>query len=349
MRIAQVMLAKGFGGAERSFVDLCHALAARGHDVLAITEKRAVARDFLHVSPQLAVATVSCFGAWDRLAGLRLRRLIAAHGSALVQTHLARAALLGGRAARGLGLPSLAKTHNLVDLRYYRYLDHLVPTTREQAEYLLAHGRAAAELTRIPNFTALSAVTALRDPWPRQQPALLKSLGRCVHKKGFDLLLTAVVRLREAGHAVRVQIGGDGPERAALEAAIQANGLAATVELVGWIDDVGAFLADADIFVLPSRDEPFGIVLLEAMARGVPVVATPTSGPLEILLPDRGLVCTTIDAAALADALAATLLDPRATRARVARALQAFETEFSADVVVARYLALYRRLLGVAD
>lgn len=342
MRVAHIMLAKGFGGAERSFVDLCRELGARGHDILAIGHPRGRALQALQSSPGVSCLGITAFGGWDRYAGYRIERALREFKPDIVQAHLARAALLGGRAARSLAVPALAKTHNLVDLDYYRYLTALVPTTLAQASHLRDHGIDRSAITLIPNFSALPAVA---EPRPRAPgPLRVKTLGRYVHKKGFDLLLAATAVLVAQGRALTVTIAGDGSERAVLERYVAAHGLSSVASLPEWVDDAGAFLADADVFVLSSRDEPFGIVLLEAMASGVPIIATPTAGPAEILSPDTAVVLEDISSAAIAGALAAVQDDPSAAIARAGRALAVFRQRYEAAVVVEQYLALYRRL-----
>jgi glycosyltransferase involved in cell wall biosynthesis len=342
------MLAKGFGGAERSFVDLCAELVARGHQVLALCEARGAALPLLRALPGLEIVTVRIWGAWDPLAGLALARALRAHRSEIVQCHLARAAHLGGRAARRLGLPTLAKTHNYVDLKYYRAIDCLVPTTRAQEAYLVEHGIPPARVHRIPNFSRQAAREA-GEP-AQSSPLRVLALGRLVAKKGFDVLLEALALLaaRAPETAVELVIAGDGPLRAALEARAQALPRPIAVRFAGWIDEVAPLFACADLFVLPSRDEPFGIVVLEAMAAGVPVVATRTAGPLEVLDADTATLVPIGDASALADAIADVQTNPSAAFERASRALAAYRAQYSAAAVVPQYEALYARLARAA-
>ncbi|MEQ8233403.1 MAG: glycosyltransferase [Gammaproteobacteria bacterium] len=340
MRIAQVMLAKRFGGAERSFVDITNVLTAAGHEVVAIGDARGVALDALEPRPTLERVALHCHGTWDRLAEYSIRRALARFAPSVVHAHLARAAHLGGRAAHALRIPTLAKTHNLVNLKYYQHIDRLVPTTRLQEDYLRTRGIAPAALTRIPNFSRMPAVPA-PPPLPAP-PWRLVTLGRFVAKKGFDVLLTAFAELRAAGLDVSLDIGGDGPERARLERQVARLGLTDVVHLPGWIDDTQAFLDGAALFVLPSRDEPFGIVLLEAMARGLPIVATASDGPREILTDGAAALVAIDDPGALAAAMRASLAG--AGPAHAASALARYREHFRADVVVARYLALYAEL-----
>lgn len=342
MRIAQIMLAKRFGGAERSFVDLCAELVARGHEVLAICEARAAALPLLKRIEGLDIRTVRVWGAWDPFARRAIARALRAHRATIVQCHLARAAHLGGAAARSLGLPTLAKTHNYVDLRYYGAIDRLVPTTRAQEDYLLAHGIAANRVTRIPNFSRL----APREPAapPPASPLRLLALGRLVEKKGFDVLLDALAALPSAAPPVVLMLAGDGPLRGGLEARARALAPRVVVRFVGWVEEVAPLFAASDLFVLPSRDEPFGIVVLEAMASGVPVVATRTAGPLEVLDADTARLVDIGDVAALSAAIAADLAEPASARQRAARAAAVFRATYSAAAVVPRYERLYEEL-----
>jgi len=334
------MLAKRFGGAERSFVDLCAELVARGHEVLAVCETRSAALPLLKRIADLQVKTVRVWGAWDCLVRRTIARALRAHRAELVQCHLARAAHLGGQAARALQLPTLAKTHNYVDLKYYRAIDLLVPTTDSQAQYLREGGIDATRIARIPNFSRLRVTAPVaRDG---NGPLRILALGRCVEKKGFDVLLDALAML--SPHAIELTLAGDGPLRARLEASARVLPASVSVRFPGWCDDVAPLFAASDLFVLPSRDEPFGIVVLEAMAAGVPIVATRTRGPLEILDSNTAFLVDIGDASALAQAIEAVIRDRADALVRATRAAAVYASTYSADVVVPQYEALYTAL-----
>ncbi len=344
MRIAQIMLAKDFGGAERFFVDMTLALAARGHQLLAIGDVRGIALSHLRGHANIECKSVRCYGNWDLLARRAVRGHLQHFAPQVVQAHLARAAHLGGQAAHALALPTVAKTHNLVDVKYYRDIDMLVPTTAAQAAHLRASGVPEQAIRQIPNFSALptdAATTRFAGaPW------IIKSAGRFVPKKGYAALLKAFAQLRKQGVNARLVIGGDGPEAERLRAQTVALGIRDEVAFPGWIDDVAAFLRDAHVFVLPSHDEPFGIVVLEAMACGVPIVTTPTVGPREILDDSSACFAVRDDADALTVALAQTLGDYAAAGVRAETALARFRAHYTTDVVVARYLELYAELIA---
>lgn len=346
MRIMQVMLGKGFGGAERSFVDLVLELCARGHEVIAVTEQRGQAQHKLPALSNLTTQTIRCYGSWDVLSMLKVRRLMHRYQPELFHTHLARAACIAGRAAFAKNIPGIAKTHNLVNLKYYRGIEYLVATTQQQQNYLLEHGRHPELVKRIPNFSRLPAVDVIRAHGDHKTWRI-KTLGRFVFKKGFDNLIAAVAELKRAGVSLAVEIAGDGPERAALLQQINRQSLRDSVFLRPWVEDVATFLSDADLFVLPSRDEPFGIVILEAMANGVPIITTRTAGPVEILSPHEAWLTPVDSAEALAETILAAIEDP-ARSERASRALNRFRQHYSAERVVAQYEALYMQMISLS-
>lgn len=343
MRITQIMLSSGLGGAERLFVDLCAGLASRGHEVQAICHRRFRGLDELK-RPSVTLCPIGVRGWWDALARLRIARAVAEFRPQIVHAHLGRAARLSGSAAHRAGLPAVVTVHNYQNLKYYRAIDHFVVTTSDQGAYLAQAGIGRERITSIPNFSNLA-------PRPRQwkEPPVrttFAACGRMVGKKGFDVLLRAVRRLTDLGVDAELLLGGDGPQRSELQALVTALGLQGRVSLIGWVNDVSALLRRADIFVLPSLDEPFGIVVLEAMALDTPIVATRTQGPSEILDADMAYLCEVGDERALAEAMAAAAGDYAGRRRRAAAALERYCGRYSAEAVIPRYEKLYEKLAG---
>ncbi len=136
---------------------------------------------------------------------------------------------------------------------------------------------------------------------------ILLSIRRLAPRMGLDTLIEALPRLVAKYPDTLLLIGGKGPHRESLEAAIKRLGMEQHARLVGFIpdDDLSRYYQAADLFVLPTLDlEGFGLVTVEALACGTPVVATPVGGSLEILEPlDRRLVARDTSADALTDAV----------------------------------------------
>ncbi|MEN8157386.1 MAG: glycosyltransferase [Bacteroidota bacterium] len=142
---------------------------------------------------------------------------------------------------------------------------------------------------------------------PRKpDPFIFIWAGRFEHVKGIDLLLHAVKALQEnIGKPFRVRLAGKGSLRAELEQQAEDLGVSGLVKFLGRItrDEMQQEMHDANCFVLPTRYEAFGAVLIEAMAAGLPVIATRSGGPDTIVTAESGLLIDTENAAQLAGAM----------------------------------------------
>jgi glycosyltransferase involved in cell wall biosynthesis len=187
---------------------------------------------------------------------------------------------------------------------------------------------------------------AARTHAPADRP-LLVSIGRLKEPKDFRTLLRAFALLRDV--PFHAKIVGDGPERALLEIEIDWLGLRGTVELTGERDDVPAILAAADCFVLASNSEGLPLSILEAMAAGLPVVASDVGGVHEVVTDDvTGFLVPPGEPEALAAPLAALLKDADLRERLGAAARADVQARFSVSRVQEEHLALYRRMLAVA-
>jgi glycosyltransferase involved in cell wall biosynthesis len=192
-----------------------------------------------------------------------------------------------------------------------------VPATRLRTIY---NGYDAAEITRL----AEAPLSPEDERWFVESPVpdslVVVAVGALVPQKGHDILLHAFARVRQSMPGARLLIVGDGPDRAALEAAARQLGVADAVRFAGYQPNPYAFMRRAAVFALASRFEGFPNVLVEAMICGVPVVAMDCeTGPREILgsAPSAGVLVpmtpgVPADRAAgpLADALLSVLTSP---------------------------------------
>ena len=347
MRIAQVMFSKGFGGAERYFVDICLALAARGHEVLAITHPESASRRHLEGQDRIRVETLRVRGNYDLLKLWPLARRLRAFRPDIVEAQLSRAGLYLGRIKPWLPCPLVTHVHNYLDIKYFRQVDFFTAATADQQRHLGELGIPADRIAVVPNFSMFPALDTPSDTGGRLTAATILAFGRFVHKKGFDVLLRAFARVPDhARH--QLIIAGDGPDRQALEALTRDLGIQENVSFPGWAEDVTPLLDDADIFVLPSRHEPFGIVVLEAMARGTPIVSSRTEGPVTVLDDSTGWLCEIDDAEDLAEKLTHALADEQGDRAdRAARALQRYRDRYHVDAVVPQLVEGYEQALRI--
>jgi glycosyltransferase involved in cell wall biosynthesis len=159
--------------------------------------------------------------------------------------------------------------------------------------------------------------------------------------KDIGTLLRAVAEVRRL-HDVRLRIAGDGPEHAALRALAQELDLGAAVEFAGFQRDLAPLYRDADVYVMSSVTEGMPLSLLEAMASGLPAVATAVGGIPEVITAgESGLLVPPRDVPALATAITALATDPAGRCRMGAAALARVRADFSLARTASRYLTLY--------
>jgi glycosyltransferase involved in cell wall biosynthesis len=284
-----------------------------------------------------------------------VRRHMDACQPALVHTHLGDADLLGGLAARSLGIPVVATIHamrwqtrdawrrRLVSLCADRII---AVSDSARAEYLRLGWAREEQVVTIPNgsdlVTAAGEGAAVRRELGLAPDDLVVAMVSALRpEKGHDVALAAVGALRERFPNLRLLIVGAGDLEGELSAAAQAS--AGTVVMAGLRSDVMRVLDAADVLLHPSRADAYPTTLLEAMAASVPVLASAVGGIPEIVTAGETgvLVSAPPQAAEVARALAALLADGE-QRARLARAGRAqYEREFTALPWVTRTRALY--------
>jgi len=164
--------------------------------------------------------------------------------------------------------------------------------------------------------------------------------------KGIDHTIEAVALLRQRGHDVRFDIVGSGDDLQRLAGLAEARGVADDVCFLGWIADerLAELYGAADVFVLPSGGEGFGLVYLEAMAYGKPIVAADSAGAPFVVRPgESGCLVPFGDVAALHDCLERLIGDPRGARELGLRGRQLLEKEFTFELFSRRFLGLVDR------
>ena len=215
-----------------------------------------------------------------------------------------------------------------------------------------------ARIALIPNGVDLAELDALTSPALtaelraryrlHESPLTMVSVARLERNKGLHDGLAALAALRDAlPTGWRWLIVGRGSEEAALLAAIAEAGLGANVAFVGALSDaeVQSLLAAADLALIPSRYEGSSLTALEALARGLPVVATAVGGlPDKVIPGETGFLAPTADPVALAATLRVALADRAAWPALGAGGRRLVAERFSWDALAAQYLDLYREL-----
>lgn len=214
--------------------------------------------------------------------------------------------------------------------------------------------QCAPVLGKAPAPTVILNGSDLADGVQRgvaREAATLLAVASLDHWKGLDVLLRAVALLHEDFPALRLELAGEGPERGALEALARSLGIADSVVFAGFLDRMSLTrsLERCTAFVLPSRSEPFGIAVVEALAAGAPVVASRVGGIPEIITDGHnGLLVPPENPAALADALR-TILSAPDLRSRLSEAGPVRAGELPWTRMSDQYLDLFRRVMAPPD
>ena len=313
---------------------------------------------------------------WSRLAKLNLdQRLVGAEFDLVhVQTPFA-AHYAGLRLARARGIPCIATYHTHFEEYLFHYirflpraalraaarglarhqcnaLDAVVVPSQPMADTLRDYGVAAplhVIATGLPESQFLRGNgSRFRETWaiaPERQVALF--VGRAAFEKNIGFLLEMTALARRQLPRLMLVIAGEGPALPALRRQAVALGIEDHVRFVGYLPREGGLrdcYAAADVFTFASHTETQGLVLLEAMAIGLPVLAIPALGAAEIINPARGAIAAAETPEDFAGQLVALLNQPAKLLAMAGEAI-AFAREWDAATQGARLAALYRQLL----
>ena len=257
---------------------------------------------------------------------------------------------------RGHPMPLVVGLHECFPEASFR-ADAMVGRTLRAAAWATANSEATLAVARahLPALAPISSVIHCALPMPDDPPTApsgsacrLAYLGRLVRRKGVDVLIAAMSLIAARFPLLRLAIAGEGEEHPALEAQVADLGLDARIDFVGALPHsaVYRFLAEADVVVMPSRIEPFGMVALEAAQMARPVVASAVQGLPEVIIDgETGLLVRPDDAPALAEAIASLLTDPVRARALGAAGRRRAEVKFAWDFYADAHVRLFEAIL----
>lgn len=314
------------------------------------------------MSPGMSRAAIAAIHATQPIDLIHVHTPFVAHGAGL-------------SAARRQGTPVVATYHTLFEEYFHHYLplaprcltraiarhysrrqcnelDAVVVPSRAMRDRLFAYGvRVPTHV--VPTGIPLDRFTrGNRDGFrkhigaaPEQPVALF--VGRVAHEKNIGFLIDALQATRTQRPDTLLVIAGEGPALADLKAMAQQRGLEEAVRFVGYLERntaLPACYAAADAFVFASRTETQGLVLLEALAMGLPVVALSAMGTSDLLERGRGAIVPPDDPIAFGHALAALFADPE-HRQRLAEEAREYAREWSDMAMAVRLRSLYRGLV----
>jgi glycosyltransferase involved in cell wall biosynthesis len=348
------------GGVEIVSARLVRALAGRGHEVVVVCDRSDASLPALETYAGVAVHRLPLLRAIrerDLDSMGRARRAMATIVRDL-RPQLVHAAFTGP-GIWALPRPEVAPlilSFHAGNRRTLPAGDGLFGRTVARAAWITACSRAVlGELLACrPELAGRSSVIRyglepLLDGEPSEPPAgppVLLCSGRVVPEKGLEIAIDALAILAETDRQARLVLAGDGPERPALEARAAALGLADRIMFTGWVspEDTHRLVADSTVVLVPSREEPFGLVAIEASLMARPVVAAAVGGLPEAVVDGvTGVLVPAGDPAALATAVRRLLAAPGHARALGRAGRRRVLAEFAAETEADEWDALYRR------
>jgi glycosyltransferase involved in cell wall biosynthesis len=379
LRVLHPITRLTLGGSSENTIASCVALDRAGYDCLLATSFRESDASSLADARRRGCRVVDIPALGREVAPLadltalaELVRLIRRERPAIVHTHTSKAGFIGRLAAVIARAPAVIhQPHGHIFYGYYsprrtavftalerqaaRWTDRIITLTDRGAQEHLARGIGRAEqYVAVPSGVPTAELRAAAPPRGEARARLgldpdafiVVGLGRLVPIKGFDLLARALPALVAQIPSARVLLVGDGAERRHLGAIAASMGVAERLRMTGETTDVASYLAAADVVAVPSRNEGMGRVIVEAMALGLPVVATAVGGIPDVVTDGEcGRLVEPEDVDALAAALIELGRDPALRRklgeAAVRRA-EAFSTAVASEKLLAVYATLVR-------
>ncbi|MCG8432037.1 MAG: glycosyltransferase family 4 protein [Candidatus Omnitrophica bacterium] len=308
----------------------------------------------------------------DAAAYFHLKDLFHRANYDIVHTHTAKAGFLGRWAAHYAGKMRIVHTlhgHNLYG--YFNPLmtqlivhlergvapvtDTMVALTLSEKDDLVSAGIGQKERIEVvyqgieePERVISSGESGQvrRSLGLAAEERVVSMVGRLEPVKGPGYFIEAALECARRDKAVRFLVVGEGSLRPSLQRRVDEQGLCGRIIFTGWRDDVGSILAVSDIVVLSSLNEAAGMALIEAQAKGIPVVASRTGGIPEVVIDgETGILVEAGNSPALASAINKLLRDNGLRQIMKEKARRWVEDRFSAETMVSRYAGLYEAVM----
>jgi glycosyltransferase involved in cell wall biosynthesis len=348
------------GGAERHVVDLALALHRKGYGVEVACSVAG------GLSESLEAAGVPVWPLTGRLVKRRvspayargIRRLLRGGGFDLVHAHIFASAAAAAIATLGKGLPLVITEHTEASWQTWRTrwisrwahrrARHTIAVSTPIERRLIERDGVPSDLvTLIPNAVIPApdetpdSASTLPDGWP--EGPLIGVVARLQPEKGVANFLQAATRVSRIFPEAGFLVVGDGPLREELLSLVERLGISKRVRFLGYRTDSRALMGLMDVLVVPSLTEGSPLIVLEAMAAGIPVVASAVGGiPDQLRHGEEGILVPPDDPDALGEALGALLRDPAYARRLGETGRLRTENEFSHETLVRRIEGVYR-------
>lgn len=365
MRIAHLSSMTGFYGGEVCLANLAAGMRDRGHEVSCVVRPDSRLRGELGLR-DIDILPLPLVDWYEPVSVARLRRWLIREEIQVLHTHLPRDYFIAAAATLGTDVRNVGSRHQLHQISlpvlkrpFLSRFSAMIGVSEAVSRGLVASDVMDPDrVVTIPNGIALESdpavAAALRaEAGVGPEDSVVGYVGRLSPGKGLEMLLGAASLLRPRRPDFRLFILGDGPGVngyvRSLRTMAEQLGLAENVHFFGYVDRAASACAAFDTQVVCSRAEPFGLVTVEAMAQGLPVVVTNSGGSPEIVRDGiEGFLVEPGDAETLALRLDCLLDSPGLRREMGRRGRARVRSRFTVDHMLDATEALYMKVLGVA-
>jgi glycosyltransferase involved in cell wall biosynthesis len=288
MKIAHIILTSQNGGAEKVFIDYIEILKNIGHENFAIIKNDA---PYYFKLEKLEIKTQKInnkLGYYDFLASKKIKDFVAENKIDIVIAHAGKSMVLARKALKKITNKKviLVAVNHSYNIKRSLGADIIFSVNKEIFFKTIDKKRTPENSFVIYNAIDLKGFEPnfCEYDFANKSPIILGVIGRLHNAKAFDLAIEALkIIQKNSAHKFILKIAGAGEEMINLQKKVKDLNLENEVEFLGWIADSKDFFSQIDIFILPSKIETFGLVILEAMKYGKPIIATNCDGPREIL------------------------------------------------------------------
>jgi glycosyltransferase involved in cell wall biosynthesis len=360
MRILQICSAREIGGGERHLADLANALTNRGHEVFAALSPASPVKGLLSSLPPQNIIELPMRNSLNLATAIKLARFVRSQSIDIVHAHVARDYLLAALTTDRSESRLILTRHVLFPLRRINRLtlrrtSRVIAVSRAVAESLVSQSVFEAEkIVTIQNGIDVQRFAHANVEHDSNHQPRVGMVGHIAPIKGQEDFVRAAAIAGEYRDDIEFVIAGEdkthsGENRRALETLISELKMEQRITTIGWTDDIASFLRTLDVYVSPARSEPFGLSIVEAMAAGVPVIATASEGAREIIDDNEtGRLVPIGESEAIAGTIL-DLLEHESERERLAEnARVAARERFSLERMVEQTETLYAEVVAGA-
>lgn len=347
MRVMQIIGSKKAGGAETFYVRLISAL--RDHvEILSVVRENSWLDERL-TELEIPHKTAKFGGIFDFQTKAKLERYAETFKPDIIQSWMNRSSKVMPTKFDAVRVGRMGGYYNL---KYYRNMDYIVGNTKAVCAYVRKKGWPEERTIYLPNFAAEpvslyaekheEVSEEIREQFKIKPDAfVLMVAGRLHHNKGIDVAIKAIKDLTN----VHLIVIGDGPLENELKELVMQNNLTGRVHFTGWVSQISPFCAACDAWLVPSRHEPLGNVVLDAWMHKLPVIAASADGPKSLIQEDEDGILVPVDnPEAMAEGISRLEQAPTLRDRLASNGYEKGMKEFGKDVVLADYLDFYEQI-----